>query len=640
MPSTEFLDGLAEVQRGIHRSAQWEHSMLLLVRASVGEAVVVHVDEAGRVWAGSTRAAGQIERLRRAAAAVTSADEEDVSELVAAFDPERHERVDVRQLIGFHAQTAGHGSDAAVALFLVRDAGAQVAMTARWQDGTTAFIEEPLGYTDALIADAGSYATEPWLDTRGAKGPLRLSPARSAEERRRGPSALLRYLRVELPEDVSMIEPFDDWLAQLDAPVQVCAWAWARLAVGLRTVPDHFREEAKATQFLDLMDTLANDQADYLPDMDSQDPSGNPVPDIVGAQLGGIWEDLIEVEEGSAPTPRLEELINAAVNTAQMFSSASPRWGLAYDGSVGQLAMMGIGRMYDDLLSAAMLLPLVVELQRLWWLAECVYRKGVVLSGSHAPVLPADEMECVRLLCRMAANQPTLAAGAALQRQIPLRADRWMSLTDRSRRAIDELNLPDDPDLVERLADEIITSRDFALDHLAIVEVDEMNVDGIILAPEERADDDAAFSVSGLVEHRFGAFAVTCIVPDKTAEQSPFRPAQDSVPPALTFAPAFMWQMSSGGASSLELMMLAAWRDLVVAEVREQRYETEVVRKAKGKARRAHTVEVVRYLPRRGAIEEDGRAAAGAKQAPARVGESWSAVDLLRTRHPEPPSGN
>ncbi len=436
-----------------------------------------------------------------------------------------------------------------------------------------------------------------------------------------------------------MIEPFDDWLAQLDAPVQACAWAWARLAAGLRAAPDQFREEDSAARFVDLMDALASDQADYLPDMEGQDPSGNPLPDIVGAQLGGIWEDLTEVDEGSAPTPRLEELINAAVGTAQMFSRASPRWGLAYDTSVGQVAMIGIGRMYDDLPSSAVLLPLVIELQRLWWLAECVYRKGVVLSGSHAPALPADEMECVRLLCRMAANQPTLAAGAALQRQIPLRADRWMSLTDRSRRAIEELDLPDDPNLVERLADDIITGRHFALDHLAIVEVDDMNIDRIILAPEERADDDATLSVFGLVEHRSGVFAVTCIVPDKTVEQSPFRPPQDLIPPALTFAPAFMGQMPSGGASSLELMMLAAWRDLVVVEVREQEYEMEVIRKAKGKARRAHTVEVVRYLPLRGGIDEDGRAADEAEQVPARVGKAWSAINLLRTRYPDVPSG-
>lgn len=639
MSSTEFLDGLAKVQYGIHQSAQWEHSVLLLVRPSVGEAAVVHVDEAGRVWAGSTRVAGQIERLRRSAAAITSAEEEDISDLVAAFDPEPDARVDVRQLVGFHAQRAGQGSEAAIALFLVRDAGAQVSMTARWKGGETTFIEEPLGYTDALIADAGGYATEPWLDTRGVKGSLRLSRARSTGEHRRGPSALLRYLRVELPEDVSMIEPFDDWLAQLDAPVQVCAWAWARLAAGLGAAPD-FLEEDVAARFVELMGVLASDQADYLPDMEGQDPSGNPLPDIVGAQLGGIWEDLAEADEGSAPTPRLEEFINAAVGTAQMFGRASPRWGLAYDASVGQVAIIGIGRMYDDLPSAVVLLPLVIDLQRLWWLAECVYRKGVVLSGSLAPALPADEMECVRLLCRMAANQPTLAAGAALQRQIPLRADRWMSLTDRSRRAIEELDLPDDPNLVERLADDIITGRHFALDHLAIVEVDDMNVDRIILAPEERADDDATLSVFGLVQHRSGVFAVTCIVADKTVEQSPFRPPQDLIPPALTFAPAFMEQMpSGGGASSLELMMLAAWRDLVVAEVREQQYEMEVIRKAKGKARRSHTVETVRYSPLLNGIDGDGRAAAEVEQVPARLGKVWSAINLLRARYPDAPSG-
>lgn len=699
MSSTEFLDGLARIQQGIHQAGEWEHSVLLLVRPSVGEAGVIHVDEAARVWVGSTRAARQIERLRRAADAITSADEEDVSDLVAAFDP-RGERVDVRQLMGFHAESAGQGSDAAVALLMVREASGQVSMSAKWQDGTTIFIEEPLGYTDALIADAAGYATEPWLDARGVKGPLRLSPARSDEDRRRGPSALLRYLRVELPGDVPMIEPFDELLAQQAAPVQVFAWLWARVASGLKETPKHFREDEQAEQFVELMDAMADDQDAYTPDMDERDQTGNPIPDIVSAHLGGIWEDLTSVDDGEAPAPRLEELINAALSAVQMFNRASPRWGLAYDVSMGHVAMMGIGQMYDDLLSAMMLSPVFVELQRLWWVSECVYRQGVALSGSHAPAFPADEMECVRLLCRMAANQPTLAAGSALQRQVSLRADRWMSLTDRSRRAIDDLNLPDDPELVEQLAEEIKVGRHFALDHVAIIEVDEMNIDRIVLAPEERADDGANLGLIGLVEHRGGTFVVSCTVPVRTAEQSPFRLPQDSAPTALTFAPAFMQQMIGEGASSLELMMLSAWRDLVVADVREQQYETEVVRKAKGKARKGRSTEVVRYLPRRvalrraeraareatgeptlrrlypvgafakrlpedqnrsseaeayatkigmplasnqtvvqphwrGGTEEDRRAAAQAADAPSRVWRSWSALDLLRTRRGE-----
>ena len=696
MSETEFLDGLARIQQGIHEAGEWEHSLLVLVRPAVGEAGVVHVDETKRVWAGSTRALGEIERLRRAAAGITSSDEEDVSELVAAFTPEGAERVDVRQLMGFHAESAGRGSDAGVALFLVRDARGQVSMTAKWQNGTTTFIEEPLGYTDALIAEAAGYATQPWLDTRGMKGPLRLSPARSDDSRRRGPSALLRYLRVELPDDVPMVEPFDGWLAQQDPPVQAFAWLWARVATSLQDIPGHIADDDRVEAFVNLLDALADEQSDYMPDMDAVDQSGNPLPDLVGAQVGGIWEDLA-VEADESPAPRLEELVNAALSAVQMFGRASPRWGLGYDLSMGQIAMLGIGRMYDDLFSAMLLAPSFMELQRMWWVAECISRQGIALSGSHAPAFPADEMECVRLLCRMAANQPTLAGGAALQRQVPLRADRWLSLTDRSRRAIDELDLPEDPELVERLTDEIKTGRHFALDHIATIEVDEMNIDRIVLAPEERADDGANLGLIGLVEHRRGTFVVSCTVPVTTSEPSRIRLPQESAPTALTFAPAVMRQAMGEGASSLELMMLSAWRDLVVADVREQQYEIEIVRKAKGKARKGRATEVVRYLPRRvalrraeraareatgeptlrrlypvgafakrlpegqnrsqeaeayaarigmpladhqtvvqphwrGGTEEDRRAAAEASDSPARVWRSWSALDLLRTR--------
>src|SRR4051794_38726049 len=116
MSETEFLDGVARLQQGIHQSGGWEHSLLLLVRPAVGEAGVVHVDQVCRVWVGSTRAAGQIERLRRAGGAITSSDEADITDLVAAFNPQGAKRVDVRQLMGFHTESAGRGSDAAIAL--------------------------------------------------------------------------------------------------------------------------------------------------------------------------------------------------------------------------------------------------------------------------------------------------------------------------------------------------------------------------------------------------------------------------------------------------------------------------------------------------------------------------------------------
>jgi hypothetical protein len=192
-----------------------------------------------------------------------------------------------------------------------------------------------------------------------------------------------------------------------------------------------------------------------------------------------------------------------------------------------------------------------------------------------------------------------------------------MSLTDRSRRAIEELDLPEDRELVDRLAHEIKVGRHFALDHVAMIEVDEKNINRIVLAPEERADDGANLGLIGLVEHRRGIFAASCTVPVKTAEQSPFRLPQDSAPTALTFAPAFMRQMIGEGASSIELIMLSAWRDLVVADVREQQYEREVVRKAKGKARKGRATEVVHYLPRLVAIRRSERTAREATGEPA-----------------------
>jgi len=210
------------------------------------------------------------------------------------------------------------------------------------------------------------------------------------------------------------------------------------------------------------------------------------------------------------------------------------------------------------------------------------------LSGSNSPAFPPDEMECVRLLCRMAANQPTLTLMTQMQRQIPLRADRWMSLTDRSHRAVDQLELPYDPDLALRLANEIRLKRRYALDHVAIVELDELGVDRIILSPEERADDGSNIGVNALVEHRLGAFAVRTVIqtPDGPAREAQ-EPVTGSGSPTLTFAPAFMTERTMDECSSpLELVVLSAWRDLVVADVREQQYEIEMQRKARGKGRK------------------------------------------------------
>jgi hypothetical protein len=258
----------------------------------------------------------------------------------------------------------------------------------------------------------------------------------------------------------------------------------------------------------------------------------------------------------------------------------------------------------------------VPEIQRLWWLAECVHRKGIALSGNNAPAFPTDEMECVRLLCRIAANQPALATGPELQRHIPLRADRWMSLTDRSHEALNDLDLPDDPELAEQLASEITQKRHFALDHVAVVEVDELEIDRIVLAPEERADDRAMVGVVALVEHRRGCFAVRCVV--MTPEQATVDSVRARLMPGdehtLTFAPAFMTERTMTAGSPLALIVLSAWRDLVVAEVRDQQYETEVLRKAKGKGRKGRQVEVIRYLPRRVALrmaEQAAREATG-----------------------------
>jgi hypothetical protein len=321
--SSEFVDGLARVQQGIHEAAGWDQSVLLLVRPAAPEAAVVHVDDTGRVWGGATRAPAEIERLRRAAEAIRSDDENDITRLVAEFHAEElADKATVEQLMGSHVQAAGDRSDAAIALLMIRDRDADESLTARFKNSRTVFVAEPLGHTDALLVDAAGYAVEPLLETRGVKGPVTLAPPRpDRPQRTPGPSALTRFLRLELPELVRWIEPFDEWIAEQDAPIQVAAWTWARIADELQRLAEDDGNGA----FDELLDALADDQDDYWPRMEGLDPKGNPIPDIVGAILGGIWDDI--GREHDDRVPRLEELLNAALNAAMSINRASARWG-------------------------------------------------------------------------------------------------------------------------------------------------------------------------------------------------------------------------------------------------------------------------------------------------------------------------
>lgn len=607
---TDFVEQTTALLAETHRLAGWEHSVLVLARPHAPELAVIHINERGVAWGGAVRNPSRVAHYEEMARTVTSDGEEDISSAVAEFEPESGGRVPMDVLMGVQAAKAGEASDATTSLLLVRDLEEGRAVSARWDGRRTFFVNEPLGHTDALIAAFDELATEPLLGAAGQKPRLRLAPPPPSSSAPGGPSAVMRYLRLEQPELVEWIEPFDDWLAAQPPAVQVGAWLWARLGAEL----DQAAEWVPGAD--EVLDLMADDQEDYI-DAGERDPQSNPLPDICAAMLGGVWEDIGKAE----PEPRLGELLNVAANAAIGINGMSRRWGLAYDMSVGQVAAagwMGEYEMGPALIGLATLCP---HIQRLWWIGECLARQGIVLSDSTVAPFPDDEMEAVRLLARMAANQPVLATAPQLQKQVPLRSDRWMSLTNRSHEVLDALALPHDPELSERLADEIRNRRHYLLDHVAVIELEELGISRLVLAPEEGADDQSMIAVNALVEHEQGTFVVSTSI--RAGEGShgigPLRDfvGSKALPTVTTLAPAFLTERTqTEGSSPLELLVLSAWRDLVVPDVRDQQYVTvsERTRKGRRAERAGRARRVVHYVPRRLVVrraEREARAASG-----------------------------
>ncbi len=419
-------------------------------------------------------------------------------------------------------------------------------------------------------------------------------------------SALGRFIARERPEEAASLEIYDKILAQ-QVPVgyQPIVWAWLRLAEVILRCAEH--------DGVELLDDFAADAADYWPV--NTDGDGNPVADVFGAFIGSTWADI---QSGAL---RLDALIDSLERAHRMFAR-STNWGLLYDAAVGELVMLDAMQRAGGVSAAvAALAPASIEFQKLWWLSECHVRKGVVLAPSVAPALPADPDECVALLCRMAVNQPTLACWPVLSKQIPLRADAWMPLTERGEEAMRSLALPDAPELADLLAVQIRDERSYVLDHIAVVELDELSVRRIVMAPELRGDGQPEnMGAACLIEHERGTFiAQTTIMTD--APDSERRRLGgglvDGRQECVTFAPAVYAGHVQDAMGAVELLLLSAWRDLTVANVRDEQYEVEPQRKAKPKGKQhrgRQAIAVVGYLPRRVAAlqaERQERAVSG-----------------------------
>lgn len=352
----------------------------------------------------------------------------------------------------------------------------------------------------------------------------------------------------------------------------------------------------------EILEALAESSGRYSPDPDGMFEL--VVPSLLAAIVPGTAEDM---DHGEL---QLEDLLAAAERLFELLDEHTA-WGLIYDQSVSQVVVGDLVRRLGPSAGIGPLSSALIGVQRVLWLLECGLRGGIVLSPDDARPLPTDPGECLLLLVRISANQPLLACHPELARVLPMSSADWLPGGPRINEHLISLGLTGDAALAGRFSDEILNDRHFALDHLARVEIDDLGVFEVSIAPERTSQQ--ARLISFFVHHRLGGFVGVTIVPFDGYNKGK----------GITVLPALMWDddMEAHDAlvEALRLLSLAVWRDLVVAEVRDQQFETRTVVAVSRQQRRSaqrqggDTGEVIRYLPRR-LVEARGRGGADGRR--------------------------
>jgi hypothetical protein len=294
------------------------------------------------------------------------------------------------------------------------------------------------------------------------------------------------------------------------------------------------------------------------------------------------------------------------------------------------------------------LIALVPAWQRLLWYAECALWQGAVLNPGRGAPLIGDDDEQLAYLLRLGAQQPGLGGWPELQRFVPRRADGLLPMTEQAYARFRKHGIPADAELSARLAEEIVERRHYLLSSVSVIELEELGIKRIVLTPEEQpagsmSGHQGAFHLGFFVDHVAGGFYGKAQVFDEAIERMDGRRALVVVPAIMqqaidhlrdgeperdgqtTATKRYIPAAVEEAIAAVELIVLSAWRDLVVAEVREQHYDADRIRKAKSnnpkRAAKRGDIEVIRYVPRRLVIlrEERERAAKSGKHAPRRL---------------------
>jgi hypothetical protein len=417
-------------------------------------------------------------------------------------------------------------------------------------------------------------------------------------------SSLERVLPRERPELLELFEPNRGLSRELDVFGQAILVGWLELAARLS-------EDRLSAELADYCAEIAADGYSAAGD----DPDRFLTAVGVGATVNGVLEDLRTGGEA-----RLQDLADLFAGILGAFDKHPS--GNAYgEAGVLQQVMLDVLQSGYDPIEMALLFAVVPAWQRLLWLAECAYRRGAVVAPGRGEPLVGDEDEQLTYLIRLGGEQPGLAGWPELARFIPRRADGLLPMTEAAYQRFRKDGIGADHELSVRLAEEIVHRRHYALSSVSVIELEELGIRRIVLTPEEQplaamTGNQAAFHLGFFVDHVAGGFygrAQTFAEP--LAEFDNRR--------ALVTAPAILEQAAvldeeTAGAhangrkippaveeaiAAVELIVLAAWRDLVVPEVRDQHFEIDRVRKVKGgnrkRAAKRGDVEIIRYIPRR-----------------------------------------
>jgi hypothetical protein len=416
-------------------------------------------------------------------------------------------------------------------------------------------------------------------------------------------SALEQVLPRERPELLDVFEANRGLSRELDLFGQAMLVGWLELA-------DRLRERELSEEVLEYVREISEEG--YNPAGVDDDRLLTAVG--FGATVHGVLEDI---ESGGEA--RLQELAELLAGILGAIDKQAGGNAYGESGVFAQVMQDALENGYDvtEMGAAFVLVPLW---QRLLWLGECAYRHGAVVTPGRSEPLVGDEEEQLTYLIRLAGEQPGLAGWPELARFIPRRADGLLPMTEEAYRRFRRDGIGADQELSARLAEEIVERRHYTLSSVSVIELEELGIRRIVLTPEEQplasvSGKEAAFHLGFFVDHAAGGFYGRAQVFTEPLSDLDNRRALVTAPAILeqavlhddlpdtrvsvrTIPPAV-----EEAIAAVELIVLSAWRDLVVPEVREQHYEIDRVRKVKGgkrpRAAKRGDIEIIRYIPRR-----------------------------------------